>query len=321
MSAAEKYCIHCGAKIDPQDPSQRTVCPSCGKDPDPKEHLFREFLLDHTKDKLKGTIDNKLFDIIKNWLLSHLYGFVMGIAVVSAVAITVNTASASPRVRTLDTEPASVIEAKSPMADEAAGDETAIAGEPDNDAEAETEEAGWWPFGSKRWKTMTRHFEGGSASFTYNYDERGRLTSIDSSYNGRSDTTICECDEDGRWLRQVSPDTSSVYTYDPDGRLISMVYEEHLTEDGGTFDGTDTYTYEYDGSGKIISASTTGRSTSHFSGQPDTIEERTGTETYVYDENDVLQRVLIHIEFKITVEGGQGHAFSEPMDMTEEYGY
>jgi YD repeat-containing protein len=168
---------------------------------------------------------------------------------------------------------------------------------------------------------MTRYFEEGSASFTYNYDERGRLTSIENHFNGTTDTTVCECDEDGRWLRQESPDTTAVYTYDSEGFLVSMVYEEHFAEEGIVIDSTDTYTYTYDSTGKIISSSITGRSTSHMEGNPDTIEERTGTETYVYDENDVLQRVLTHLDFNIYIADGSGHAFSDPVDMTEEYGY
>ena len=356
MSADKKYCIHCGAEIILQAASETTsassahkaVCPSCGKDPAPGEHLFREFLLEHTKDKLKGEIDDRLYNIIKNWLLSHLYGFVMSIAVIAAAVITVNAVTIHHGVRKFNAEPTSVSEAKSSgqsgealPADTADTDVSAHEGSSaaessaeqgssgkgtssdtsEEDSSAQSEEASWWPFGSKRWKTMTRYFEEGSASFTYNYDERGRLTSIENHFNGTTDTTVCECDEDGRWLRQENSESTAVYSYDSEGRLVSMVSEEHITEDGMVFEGTDTYTYSYDDTGKIISGSITGRSTSHMEGNPDTIEERTGTETYVYDENDVLLRVLVHYDFNVYIADGSGYAFSDPLDITEEYGY
>ena len=81
------FCVHCGAEI-----IENTVnCPDCGREHDPKERLFREFLIRHTKDELKGKASDRLFSILKNWLLSHLYGTVL---TVSVVAVLTNAAAA-----------------------------------------------------------------------------------------------------------------------------------------------------------------------------------------------------------------------------------
>ena len=310
MSGEQRFCINCGAEITGQTASR--VCPACGKDPDPEEHLFREFLLEHTKSKLKSDIDSKLFDIIKNWLLSHLYGIVLSIAVIAAAAVTINTAGIMRGVRRADKVPMSIAQTES---------------ESPADPEENTvpEQAGWWPFGSKRWKTITRTSENGSpVSFTYDYDEKRRLTGIRSTFMGRTMVTECETGSDGRWLRQSDDEIVRTYVYDENDRLISMVEKEYSEHDGEgmVYDGTFTYTYNYDDSGKIISAEFTGTGTTYVKDAVNNVDERTGTEKYIYDENDVLIRVESHYDARVTAPGdGSEDAFEYSRNAVDEYGY
>lgn len=80
-----QYCIWCGSRIK----KDSAFCTKCGKKQTDKENRLADWLIKHTKDKLKGDANSTLFDLIKNFLLSHLYGTVMSIAIVAAGAVTV----------------------------------------------------------------------------------------------------------------------------------------------------------------------------------------------------------------------------------------
>lgn len=73
-----KYCIWCGEYAE----NGKEKCTKCGKKINPKENLFLDFLKDHTKDKFKGEIEDRVYETIKNYLLSHLYGVVVGLSIV-----------------------------------------------------------------------------------------------------------------------------------------------------------------------------------------------------------------------------------------------
>ncbi|MBQ5327090.1 MAG: hypothetical protein J6K80_07795, partial [Oscillospiraceae bacterium] len=64
-------------------------CTKCGKKQTDEENPLIDWLISHTKDKLKGDAESSLFDAIKNFILSHLYGTVMSIAIIAAAGITV----------------------------------------------------------------------------------------------------------------------------------------------------------------------------------------------------------------------------------------
>lgn len=85
MEENKKYCVWCGTAHGQED----TVCSQCGKKLDAKDRLFVEFLIDHTKDKLKGDLEDGIYEAIKNYLLSHLYSVVVAL---SLVAVTVTAA-------------------------------------------------------------------------------------------------------------------------------------------------------------------------------------------------------------------------------------
>ena len=46
------YCAWCGTEISKEDKK----CAACGKKLPPKDKLFLEFLIEHTKDSIKGNI-------------------------------------------------------------------------------------------------------------------------------------------------------------------------------------------------------------------------------------------------------------------------
>lgn len=92
MTPEKIYCIHCGAENKPQD----ETCCKCGKKLNEKENLFRDFLMDHVKDEVKGKLGDGLFDAVKGWLMSHLYGCLVTISLVAAVSTGVAAAAAGP---------------------------------------------------------------------------------------------------------------------------------------------------------------------------------------------------------------------------------
>ena len=80
------YCVRCGC----ENPADGEKCRQCGKSLTVKENLLAEFLVEHTKEKLKGDVEDGIFDALKNYLLSHLYSVVIAVAfVVTAVAAVV----------------------------------------------------------------------------------------------------------------------------------------------------------------------------------------------------------------------------------------
>ena len=86
------YCAWCGKQLT--EPSDK--CPNCNKALPPKDRLFLNFLIDHTKDKIKGDIEDSVYETVKNYLLSHLYGVIVGLTVIVVAAAAIFFGSASP---------------------------------------------------------------------------------------------------------------------------------------------------------------------------------------------------------------------------------
>lgn len=77
------YCVWCGS----ENPVDGQTCQKCGKKLKAKNDLLVEFLVKHTKDKLKGDVEDGLFEALKNYLLSHLYSVIIALVfAVTAVA-------------------------------------------------------------------------------------------------------------------------------------------------------------------------------------------------------------------------------------------
>lgn len=107
------YCVWCGT----ENPTDQKLCSNCGKKLEAKENLLVDFLVEHTKDKLKGDVEDGLFQALKNYLLSHLYSVIITVALVAtavtAVALPDPTAhieqvSTAPEIREYVQETASV---------------------------------------------------------------------------------------------------------------------------------------------------------------------------------------------------------------------
>ena len=81
------YCIFCGSPLKDGD----KFCPACKKEIPLKENLFKEYLYRNTKETLKEKVDDTLFNIVKNWLLSHLYGLVVSIVLIGLAGISLSS--------------------------------------------------------------------------------------------------------------------------------------------------------------------------------------------------------------------------------------
>lgn len=93
------YCIYCGAK----NVDTNTKCEKCKKNLHPKDEPFKDFLYKHIKDDLKGKVEDNLFSYLKNFIISHLYGTAMTIAVVfTTTAIIISPKSSYKVVSSLN---------------------------------------------------------------------------------------------------------------------------------------------------------------------------------------------------------------------------
>ena len=79
----KKYCIHCGKENE----IDSTVCCQCNEEFNQKENLLIEYLISKAKDEFKGTITDNIFEAIKKYLLSHLYGALVTVSIVSYAVV------------------------------------------------------------------------------------------------------------------------------------------------------------------------------------------------------------------------------------------
>ena len=93
----KKYCIFCGA----ENPADADTCCACGRTMHPEEHLLKEYLYRKTKGKLRGKAEDSFLSVLKNWILSHLYGLVVTISLAALAVISVSASFSSqpPYVR------------------------------------------------------------------------------------------------------------------------------------------------------------------------------------------------------------------------------
>ena len=83
MEQNVRYCIECGA----QNPAEGETCCACGRPLQQKDDTLIRFLRRKTKEKLVDEASGRLFDAVKNFLLSHLYGVVVAVSL-AVVAVT-----------------------------------------------------------------------------------------------------------------------------------------------------------------------------------------------------------------------------------------
>lgn len=80
------YCSYCGK----ENKLEKELCKKCFKKLHPKDHLLIEYI----KSKIKGKYEDSLFSIIKNYIQSHLYGFLMACSIlITSATIFVSVAN------------------------------------------------------------------------------------------------------------------------------------------------------------------------------------------------------------------------------------
>ena len=73
------YCPFCGA----ENSAEQKHCSACGKPLHPQPYGLKDYLYDTTKRELQGKLEDTFFTVLKNWILSHAYGLVVTIALIS----------------------------------------------------------------------------------------------------------------------------------------------------------------------------------------------------------------------------------------------
>lgn len=107
-----QYCTSCGAA----NKKSATECVSCGKKIKLRHRPFMDFLKRHIKSKLIDKTTDSIYSYIKNFLLSHLYGAVLSITVVSTVAAVVYANRSPSYIKEVSVSPA-VVESEEISAD------------------------------------------------------------------------------------------------------------------------------------------------------------------------------------------------------------
>lgn len=79
------FCSQCG-----KPNTDHIKCYACGSNIYGKHSPFLHFLIKHTKEKFKGDLDDKALKIIKDFILSHLYGTIMSVTIVTSVVAMVS---------------------------------------------------------------------------------------------------------------------------------------------------------------------------------------------------------------------------------------
>lgn len=80
-----RFCIWCGSTLG----ENTEFCYHCGKTQPQKENQLVDWLIRHTKDRLKDDAESTVIEAIKNFLKSHIYGTVVSLVLVTAVGVTV----------------------------------------------------------------------------------------------------------------------------------------------------------------------------------------------------------------------------------------
>lgn len=86
-----RYCVFCGSEND----AEQKTCAACGKELYPQENLLEEYLRKEAEEQIKGKIVDTVFDKLKKFLLSHLYGIVLTVSVVFTAAAAVGAVGGS----------------------------------------------------------------------------------------------------------------------------------------------------------------------------------------------------------------------------------
>ncbi len=76
-----KFCAHCGERHKPTE----KICPKCKNKLPIKNGELKKYIKDHIKDNLKGKLTDSSLDLIKNYIISNLYGTILTISVIATI--------------------------------------------------------------------------------------------------------------------------------------------------------------------------------------------------------------------------------------------
>lgn len=93
MKINDKYCIYCGL----EHAGKEKYCKNCGKKLSTKHADFEAFVRKTSKEKIKDEAVGKAYDLVKNWLISRLYGIIVTITAVFTATSVVAGVSAMAR--------------------------------------------------------------------------------------------------------------------------------------------------------------------------------------------------------------------------------
>ena len=87
------YCSSCGSANE-----MVVKCVECGKDIRLKRYPFLDFLKKHTIEKFISELEDAAFKTIKKYILSHLYGIIVTVAIFSSITALVRANTVPPYV-------------------------------------------------------------------------------------------------------------------------------------------------------------------------------------------------------------------------------
>lgn len=73
-----KYCNYCGNEIE----DENLICPKCKHNLNRNNIALILFLKKHTREELLNKAEDSLFEYLKNYILSHLYGFILTVTII-----------------------------------------------------------------------------------------------------------------------------------------------------------------------------------------------------------------------------------------------
>ena len=93
------YCIFCGEENNSKD--KKCKNPKCGKELNPKSHLYRTYIYE----KFKEDIGNSIFSHIISFLRRNLYGIIMSASIIATVSIIIVNGLSNSYITELKEEP------------------------------------------------------------------------------------------------------------------------------------------------------------------------------------------------------------------------
>jgi len=98
------FCVYCGTKNN----INNKTCDNCLKKLDPKENQIIDYLKDHIKDDLKDKTKDGIFNILINFIRSHLYGFVLTLSIILSSSMIISSNLDNNNYKVVENKPVEV---------------------------------------------------------------------------------------------------------------------------------------------------------------------------------------------------------------------